>query len=44
MATDMVSSLLYPLLQVLDEQYLDVDVQLGGVDQRKLFTAAKGRL
>ncbi|KAH8893141.1 tyrosyl-tRNA synthetase [Thozetella sp. PMI_491] len=35
------SSLLYPLLQVLDEQYLDVDVQFGGVDQRKLFTAAK---
>lgn len=35
------SGLLYPLLQVLDEQYLDVDVQFGGVDQRKLFTAAK---
>lgn len=24
------SGLLYPLLQVLDEQYLDVDVQFGG--------------
>lgn len=35
------SGLLYPVLQVLDEQYLDVDVQFGGVDQRKLFTAAK---
>ncbi|KAF2274961.1 tyrosyl-tRNA synthetase [Westerdykella ornata] len=35
------SGLLYPLLQVLDEQYLDVDAQFGGVDQRKLFTAAK---
>ncbi|KUI57621.1 Tyrosine--tRNA ligase, cytoplasmic [Cytospora mali] len=35
------SGLLYPILQVLDEQYLDVDVQFGGVDQRKLFTAAK---
>ena len=34
------SGLLYPILQVLDEQYLDVDVQFGGVDQRKLFTAA----
>jgi tyrosyl-tRNA synthetase len=34
------SGLLYPLLQVLDEQYLDCDVQFGGVDQRKLFTAA----
>jgi tyrosyl-tRNA synthetase len=35
------SGLLYPLLQVLDEQYLDVDAQFGGVDQRKLFIAAK---
>jgi tyrosyl-tRNA synthetase len=35
------SGLLYPLLQVLDEQYLDCDAQFGGVDQRKLFTAAK---
>lgn len=35
------SGLLYPILQVLDEQYLGVDVQFGGVDQRKLFTAAK---
>ncbi len=35
------SGLLYPILQVLDEQYLDVDAQFGGMDQRKLFTAAK---
>lgn len=35
------SGLLYPILQVLDEQYLDVDAQFGGLDQRKLFTAAK---
>lgn len=28
-------------LQVLDEQYLDVDAQFGGLDQRKLFIAAK---
>lgn len=34
------SGLLYPALQVLDEQHLDVDAQLGGVDQRKLFVAA----
>jgi tyrosyl-tRNA synthetase len=33
--------LIYPLMQVLDEQYLGVDAQFGGVDQRKLFTAAK---
>jgi tyrosyl-tRNA synthetase len=25
------SGLIYPLLQVLDEQYLDVDVQFGGI-------------
>ncbi|KAI9929140.1 hypothetical protein ASPWEDRAFT_36890 [Aspergillus wentii DTO 134E9] len=35
------SGLLYPLLQCLDEEYLDVDAQFGGLDQRKLFTAAK---
>ncbi|QUC18069.1 uncharacterized protein UV8b_02310 [Ustilaginoidea virens] len=35
------SGLLYPILQVLDEQYLDVDAQFGGLDQRKLFVAAK---
>ncbi|KIW01309.1 tyrosine-tRNA ligase [Verruconis gallopava] len=34
------SGLLYPLLQVLDEEHLGVDIQFGGVDQRKLFTAA----
>ncbi|SPO04053.1 probable tyrosyl-tRNA synthetase [Cephalotrichum gorgonifer] len=34
------SGLLYPILQVLDEQYLDCDAQFGGLDQRKLFTAA----
>ncbi|KAF1848254.1 Nucleotidylyl transferase [Cucurbitaria berberidis CBS 394.84] len=35
------SGLLYPLMQALDEQYLDVDVQFGGVDQRKIFALAK---
>ncbi len=35
------SGLLYPILQALDEQYLDVDVELGGIDQRKLFTFAQ---
>ncbi|CAK7201329.1 Tyrosine--tRNA ligase cytoplasmic [Sporothrix eucalyptigena] len=35
------SGLLYPILQILDEEHLGVDVQFGGVDQRKLFTAAK---
>lgn len=35
------SSLLYPGMQALDEQYLDVDFQFGGVDQRKIFTMAQ---
>ena len=34
----MMSSLAYPLLQALDEEYLDVDIQFGGIDQRKIFT------
>ncbi|XP_055946380.1 tyrosine--tRNA ligase, cytoplasmic-like [Argiope bruennichi] len=32
------SSLIYPGLQALDEEYLKVDAQFGGVDQRKIFT------
>lgn len=35
------SGLLYPILQALDEQYLGVDIQLGGVDQRKIFMFAR---
>jgi tyrosyl-tRNA synthetase len=35
------SSLLYPGLQSLDEQYLGVDAQFGGVDQRKIFMLAR---
>jgi len=31
------TGLLYPTLQGLDEQYLDVDAEFGGVDQRKIF-------
>ena len=34
------ASLLYPGLQVLDEEYLDVDCQFGGIDQRKIFMMA----
>lgn len=33
-------SLMYPGLQCLDEQYLDVHMQFGGVDQRKIFMFA----
>ncbi|AYV84848.1 MAG: tyrosine--tRNA ligase [Hyperionvirus sp.] len=31
------TSLLYPIMQVLDEKYLGADFELGGVDQRKIF-------
>ena len=40
----MLSGLLYPLMQALDEQYLDVDAQFGGVDQRKIFVLAEENL
>jgi len=32
---------IYPILQALDEQYLNVDMQLGGVDQRKILMFAR---
>ncbi len=35
------SGLVYPLMQALDEQYLGVDVQLGGIDQRKIMVLAR---
>ena len=34
------ASLLYPGLQALDEEFLGVDAQFGGVDQRKIFMLA----
>ncbi|KAI4202721.1 MAG: hypothetical protein LQ350_002387 [Teloschistes chrysophthalmus] len=39
-ANPTLSGLIYPLMQTLDEQYLDADAQFGGVDQRKIFTLA----
>ncbi|MBS3123424.1 tyrosine--tRNA ligase [Candidatus Woesearchaeota archaeon] len=33
--------IIYPLMQALDEEYLDVDVQYGGVDQRKILMYAR---
>lgn len=39
--TPKMSGLLYPILQALDEQYLEVDAQFGGVDQRKIFMFAR---
>ncbi|CAF9933114.1 MAG: hypothetical protein GOMPHAMPRED_007149 [Gomphillus americanus] len=38
------SGLIYPLMQALDEEHLDVDVQFGGVDQRKIFVLAAEQL
>ncbi|CAE6497960.1 unnamed protein product [Rhizoctonia solani] len=40
-ASPLLSGLLYPGLQALDEQYLDCDFQFGGADQRKIFTFAE---
>ena len=33
--------LLYPLMQALDEEYLGVDIQYGGIDQRKILMLAR---
>ena len=38
------SGLFYPGLQALDEEYLDVDAQFGGIDQRKIFVYAEENL
>lgn len=37
----LLSGLIYPGLQALDEEYLKVDAQFGGTDQRKIFTYAE---
>jgi tyrosyl-tRNA synthetase len=38
------STLIYPIMQALDEVYLHADVQFGGVDQRKIFMFARENL
>ncbi|SCU79416.1 LAFA_0B02982g1_1 [Lachancea sp. 'fantastica'] len=40
----LLSGLIYPLMQALDEEHLDVDAQFGGVDQRKIFVLAEENL
>lgn len=35
------SGMIYPLMQALDEEYLKVDAQFGGVDQRKIMVYAR---
>jgi tyrosyl-tRNA synthetase len=37
----LLSSLIYPGMQALDEHFLGCDAQFGGVDQRKIFTFAE---
>ena len=38
------NSLLYPTLQCLDEQYLNIDVFFGGIDQRKIVVHSRNLL
>lgn len=35
---------LYPMMQLLDEEYLGADAEFGGVDQRKTFALANDRI
>lgn len=34
-------SLVYPLMQIIDEIALEADIELGGIDQRKIFMASR---
>jgi len=36
-----VSELIYPIMQALDEEYLGVDIQWGGIDQRHIMAFAR---
>jgi len=38
------SGIIYPIMQAIDEQYLEVDCQLGGTDQRKIMVMARENL
>lgn len=38
------SGYIYPLMQALDEEYLGVDMQIGGTDQRKIMVLAREKL
>lgn len=38
------SGIIYPLMQAVDEQYLEADCQLGGTDQRKIMVLARENL
>lgn len=38
------SGLIYPIMQSVDEVYLDADIQYGGIDQRKILMFARENL
>jgi len=38
------SGLIYPIMQALDEEHLGVDIQYGGLDQRKILMFARDNL
>jgi tyrosyl-tRNA synthetase len=40
----LMSGLIYPILQILDEAYLKTDIELGGIDQRKIFMMSRDHL
>jgi len=42
--TAKVSHLVYPLMQTLDIEYLDLDLAVGGLDQRKVHMLAREKL
>lgn len=42
--SSVLSGMLYPLFQVLDEEYLDVDAQFGTSDEKKVFKFAENAL
>jgi tyrosyl-tRNA synthetase len=39
-----ISQIVYPLMQALDIEYLDVDVAIGGIEQRKIHMLAREAL
>lgn len=40
----LMSSLVYPLMQCLDETYMEADIQLGGNDQRSIFALSRDHI
>jgi tyrosyl-tRNA synthetase len=38
------SSLIYPLMQAIDETVLNADIELGGLDQRKIFALSRDNI